>query len=125
MKNTEKTKIFDMPFSKIYECYISKAKKKGIEKFEVDEIISWLTGYKNQEVENKVKSNIDLKNFLLESPKLNPLRTLIKGTICGINISEIKDPTMKEIRYLDKLIDELSKWKPLEIILMKNWKTIE
>ena len=108
-----------MPFSKVYECYILKAEKKNRKKFEVDKIICWLLGYKKEELEDKIKNKITIEDFILNAPKLNPLRKSIKGTICGVKIEEIKNPIMKEIRYLDKLIDELSKGKPLEMILEK------
>ena len=117
MENTEKNKkIFDMPFLKIYKCYILKAERKNRKKSEIDEIILWLTGYKEKDLDKIIKNNTNIKTFILKSPKLNPLRNLIKGSICGIKINEIKEPLIKEIRILDKLVDELSKGKTLDVI---------
>ncbi len=112
-----KHRIYSMPFSKVYPHYIAKAEKKGRTKAEVDEIILWLTGYNQKQFEAQL--NKDIETFIAEAPCLNPSRDLIKGVICGVRIEEIKEPTMREIRYLDKLIDELAKGRPMEKILRK------
>ena len=117
MDNTQK--LFDMPFSKIYNCYVLKLERKNRKKSELDEIIFWLFGYEKDELENILKSDLCVKDFILKSSKLNPLRNLIKGSICGVKIDEIKNPILKEIRILDKLVDDLSKGKTLENILKK------
>lgn len=108
-----------MSFATIYPLYIQKATKKGRTKAEVDEIINWLTGYSEQEVEARIKEGADLETFFAEAPKLNPSRTIITGMICGVRVEEIKEPTMQKIRYLDKLIDELAQGKPMDKILRK------
>lgn len=99
--------------------YVAKAKKKGRTQKEVDEIIRWLTGYSQKALETQIKKQTDFETFFDKAPKLNPSRTLIKGVICGVRIEEIKEKTMKEIRYLDKLVDELAKGRTMEKILRK------
>ncbi len=106
-----------MPFASVYPHYVTKAEKKSRTKSEVDQIIHWLTGYNSKQLENILDSKLDFETFFAKAPNLNPNRHLIKGTICGVRIEEIQDPLMKEIRYLDKLIDELAKGKPLAKIL--------
>jgi hypothetical protein len=113
----EKHRIYAMSFASVYPHYVAKAEKKGRTKTEVDEIIRWLTGYSQKELEAQLEK--DIETFIAEAPRLNPSRTLIKGVICGVRIEEIKEPTMREIRYLDKLIDELAKGKAMEKILRK------
>lgn len=108
-----------MSVARVYPLYIAKAERKGRTKSEVDEIIRWLTGYSQAELEVQLKKQIDLETFFAEAPQLNPLRSLVKGIICGIRVEDIKDPTMQAIRYLDKLIDELAKGKAMEKILRK------
>lgn len=110
-------KIFSMSFSKVYPCYITKVEKKGHSKAEVDEIINWLFGYTEQEINNIIANEIKIKNFILDAPALNPKRELIKGVICGVRVEEIEDPIMQQIRYLDKLIDELARGKKMAKIL--------
>jgi hypothetical protein len=112
-----KHRIFTTPVASVYPHYIAKAQKKGRTKAEVDQIICWLTGYSRQELAGILKRKTDFETFFKEAPKLNPARTLIKGVICGVRIEEIQEPTMREIRYLDKLIDELAKGKAMEKIL--------
>ena len=114
-----KHKIYTMSFASVYPHYISKAEKKGRTKSEVDEIIRWLTGYSQEELEVQLEKKTDFETFFAEAPELNPSRTLIKGVVCGIRVEEIEEPMMKEIRYLDKLIDELAKGKAMEKILRK------
>lgn len=110
-------RIYTMSFSSVYPYYVAKAEKKGRTREEVDEIICWLTGYNRKELGDHLEKETDFETFFARCPLLNPSRTLIKGVICGVRIEEIEDPLMKEIRYLDKLIDELAKGRPMEKIL--------
>lgn len=113
-------RIYTIPFATIYPLYIAKAEKKGRTKQEVDEIIRWLTGYSQKSFESALEKRIDLKTFYSNAPRMNPSRSLITGLICGIRVEEIEEPIMREIRYLDKLIDELAKGKTMERILRKD-----
>ena len=106
-----------MSFASVYLLYVAKAEKKGRKKSEVDAVICWLTGYSQRELEGQLKKQTDFETFFNEAPNLNPSRTLIKGVVCGVRVEEIQEPLMREIRYLDKLIDELAKGKALEKIL--------
>jgi hypothetical protein len=115
----EKHRIYTTSFASIYPHYVTKAERKGRTKAEVDEIIRWLTGYSQKQLEAKLKKQTDFETFLAEAPQLNPLRTSIKGVVCGIRVEDVEEPTMREIRYLDKLIDELAKGKVMEKILRK------
>lgn len=108
-----------MSFASVYPLYVAKAERKGRTKAEVDEIIHWLTGYRQKELEAHLEKQTDVETFLAKAPQLNPSRTLIKGVVCGVRVEEIKEATMREIRYLDKLIDELAKGKAMEKILRK------
>lgn len=101
----------------MYPHYVTKAEKKGRTKAEVDEIIRWLTGYGQKELDARLTQRTDFETFFAEAPRLNPSRTLITGVICGVRLADITEPTMREIRYLDKLIDELAKGKAMEKIL--------
>lgn len=112
-----KHRIYTMSVASVYPHYIAKAEKKGRAKSEVDEIIRWLTGYSQEEFEAHLENGTDFETFFAEAPRLNPSRRLIKGVICGVRVEEIEEPTMQEIRYLDKLIDELARGKPMEKIL--------
>jgi hypothetical protein len=112
-----KHRIFATSFASIYPHYVAKAERKGRTKEEVDTIIRWLTGYSQAQLETLLRDERHLEAFLTEAPALNPARAAIKGTICGVRIEEIEDPLMKEVRYLDKLIDELAKGKAMEKIL--------
>lgn len=114
---TKKPRVFTMSFARIYPLYIAKAEKKGRTKAEVDEIMRWLMGYTQKGLESQIKKEKDLETFIAEAPKLNPLRSLITGVVCGVRVEDIEDPTMKTMRYLDKLIDELAKGRPMEKIL--------
>lgn len=114
-----KHNIYTMSVASVYPLYVVKAEKKGRTKIEVDEIIRWLTGYSQEELEVQLEKQINFETFFVEAPKMNPSRTLIKGVVCGVRVEEIEEPTMKEIRYLDKLIDELAKGKAMEKILRK------
>ncbi|WP_088007095.1 DUF2200 domain-containing protein [Indiicoccus explosivorum] len=110
-------KIYSMSFASVYPHYIKKAEKKQRTKTEVDEIIRWLTGYSQEELEGQLGKGTDFETFFAEAPGPNPARTSIKGVICGVRVEEIEEPTMQEIRRLDKLIDELAKGKPMQKIL--------
>ncbi len=120
MGNMTKPRIFSISFARVYPLYVAKAEKKGRTRSEVDEIIRWLTGYSQKGLEAQLQKQTDLETFLAEAPRPNPSRSLIKGVICGVRIEDIEEPVMREIRYLDKLIDELAKGKPLEKILRKT-----
>ena len=117
---TTKPRIYTISFARVYPLYIEKAEKKGRTKAEVDEIIGWLTGYTQQSLKAQLKQQVDLENFFLQAPKLNPSRHMITGVICGVRVEDIQEPIMQEIRYLDKLIDELAKGKAMEKILRKK-----
>lgn len=112
-------KIYDMPFGKLYPMLIAKAEKKGRTKTEVDEVTAWLTGYSRERLEELMESDITYGDFFLQAPALNPNRRLIKGVVCGVRVEDIQEPLMQEIRYLDKLVDELAKGKPMDKILRK------
>lgn len=108
-----------MIFARVYPLYVAKAEKKGRTKAEVDEIIRWLTGYDQGGLEAQLDKQADLEAFFAEAPRPNPARALIKGVVCGVRVEDIKEPTMRDIRTLDKLIDELAKGKAMEKILRK------
>ena len=110
-------RLFTTAVAHVYPYYLEKAKRKGRTKSEVDAIFCWLTGYSQRQLEGELKKGTDFETFFREAPKPNPLRVSIKGVICGVRLEEIRDPTMREIRYLDKLIDELAKGRPMEKIL--------
>lgn len=114
-----KPKIYTMSFAVIYPLYIAKVEKKGRTKAEVDKIIYWLTGYDQNALDSQIEKQIDFEAFFAKAPRMNDSRKLITGVICGVRVEEIEDKTMQEIRYLDKLIDELAKGKTLEKILRK------
>jgi hypothetical protein len=106
-----------MSFASVYPHYVAKAEKKGRTKTEVDEIIRWLTGYTQDDLEVILDNQTDFETLFAEAPQMNPSRALIKGVVCGVRVEDIQEPTMREIRYLDKLIDELAKGKAMEKIL--------
>jgi hypothetical protein len=114
-----KHNIYKMSIASVYPLYVTKAEKKGRKKTEVDEIIRWLTGYSQEELEAQMEKQTDFETFFAEAPELNPLRALIKGVVCGVRVEDIEESTMQEIRYLDKLIDELAKGKAMDKILRK------
>ncbi|MBP7807606.1 DUF2200 domain-containing protein [Candidatus Saccharibacteria bacterium] len=116
----EKHRIYGMSFASVYPLYIAKAEKKDRTKAEVDEIIRWLTGYTQKQLEAEMNKETDFETFFAQAPELNPMRKLITGVICGIRVEDIKEPTMQEIRYLDKLIDELARGKAMVKILRTN-----
>lgn len=110
-------RVYTMSVAKVYPMYVLKAEKKGRTKAQVDEIIRWLTGYTQKGLEAELKKETNFETFFAQAPKLNPARALITGVICGVKIAEITDPLMREVRYLDKLIDELAKGRKMEKIL--------
>ncbi|MDA9475140.1 hypothetical protein XI03_11645 [Bradyrhizobium sp. CCBAU 65884] len=115
-----KHRIYTISFASVYPLYVAKAEKKGRSKAEVDQIISWLTGYGPKELQVQLEGQTDFETFFAEAPAINPSRTLIKGAVCGVRVEDIKEPTMREIRYLDKLIDELARGKTMDQILRRK-----
>ena len=113
-------KIYKMSFAKVYPFYVAKAEKKGRTKAEVDEIICWLTGYSQETLEELLNTQTDFETFFNNAPKINPERFKIKGVVCGVRVEDIKEPLMREIRYLDKMVDELAKGKKMDKILRKD-----
>lgn len=113
----DNTRIFKMPFAKVYPMYIQKAEKKGRTKAEVDAIIYWLTGYDELLLQQQIDNNCSFETFFAQAPSINPNASKITGVICGYRVEEIEDELMQKIRYLDKLIDELAKGKTMERIL--------
>jgi hypothetical protein len=111
-----------MSFAQVYLHYIAKAERKGRTKAEVDQIIRWLTGYSQKQLAAHLDKNTDMEAFFTQAPRPNPARNLIKGVICGVRIEEIEEPLMREIRYLDKLVDELAKGRPMDKILRTEAK---
>ena len=110
-------RIYEMSFASVYPHYVKKAERKGRTQDEVDEIIRWLTGYSQGELEKVLEDESDFRTFFAAAPELNPSRERIKGVICGVRVEEIEEPLMREIRYLDKLVDELARGKKMEKIL--------
>ena len=111
------SKIFEMNFAKIYPLLVDKVERTGKTKAQLDEIIFWLTGYDAQGLSTALNDGRDFESFFAQAPAKNPKRNLIKGVVCGVRVEEIKDPTMRDIRYLDKLVDELARGKKFENIL--------
>lgn len=112
--------IFTTSFASVYPHYVAKAEKKGRNRAEVDEVICWLTGYSLEQLADRLENRTDFEAFFAQAPSMNPARSLIKGVVCGVRVEEVEDPLMREIRYLDKLIDELARGKPMEKILRKG-----
>ena len=112
-----KHRIYSMSLASVYPHYVAKAERKGRSKAEVDEIISWLTGYTQAALDQQLASNVSFEDFFVQAPRLNPSRLQIKGVICGVRVEDIAEPIMREIRYLDKLIDELAKGRAMDKIL--------
>jgi hypothetical protein len=110
-------RIYSISVASVYPHYITKAEKKGRTKAEVDQIFRWLTGYRQQALEAHLKKKTTFEDFFEQAPKLNPARSLITGVVCGVRVEDIEEPLMRELRYLDKLIDELAKGRPMEKIL--------
>jgi hypothetical protein len=117
MNNKSNHRIFGMKFANVYPLYIEKAERKNRTKEEVDQIIFWLTGYNQAGLQQQIKQGNDFETFFAQAPAMNPNRSLIQGVVCGVRVQEIEDPLMQNIRYLDKLIDELAKGKAMEKIL--------
>ena len=114
-----KHRIFTMPFASVYPHYVRKAEAKGRTRQDVDEVICWLTGYSPSALAEQIDRKKDFESFFGEAPALHPNATKITGVICGVRIEEIEDPLMRKIRYLDKLVDELAKGRPMDKILRK------
>lgn len=110
-------RIFATSFASVYPHYVRKAERKGRTKAEVDRIICWLTGYSEEALQQQIREGSDFKTFFAQAPALHPKSSLIKGLVCGVRVEEVEDPLMRKIRYLDKLIDELARGKPMEKIL--------
>lgn len=110
-------RIFTMAFGKVYPAYVAKAEKKGRTRTEVDEIIRWQTGYTQAGLEAQIAAGVDFETFYAEAPALNPARETITGVVCGVRVEAVEDPLMREIRYLDKLVDELARGKAMGKIL--------
>lgn len=117
--------IYTTSFASVYSLYVAKVEKKGRTKEEVNEVICWLTGYTQKGLEKEIKKGTDFERFFKEAPQLNPLRKLVTGVVCGVRVEDIKHPTMQAIRYLDKLVDELAKGRPMEKILRKEGTAIK
>lgn len=112
-----KHRIYTTSFASVYPHYVAKAERKGRTKAEVDEIIEWLTGYGDGELAARLEDGTDVETFFARAPALNPSRALIKGVVCGVRVEEVEEPVMREVRYLDKLVDELAMGKAMEKIL--------
>jgi len=110
-------RIFSTAFARVYPMYVQKAERKGRTQDEVDQVIRWLTGYDQAGLQKQIDRQVDFETFFAEAPALNPHRSLIKGVVCGVRVEDIEDPLMRELRYLDKLVDELAKGKAMEKIL--------
>jgi len=113
----KKPRIYTTSFASVYPHYVTKAEKKGRTQAELDELIRWLTGYSQQEFQSQLREETDFETFFSEAPKLNPNRYLITGVVCGVRVEDVEEPTMREIRYLDKLVDELAGGKAMDKIL--------
>jgi hypothetical protein len=110
-------RIFSMPFARVYSAYVQKAERKGRTRSEVDQILCWLTGYSQAELQRQIELQTDFQTFFAQAPSMHPNRNLIRGVVCGVRVEEVADPLMREIRRLDKLVDELAKGRPMEKIL--------
>ncbi|HEY1037025.1 MAG TPA: DUF2200 domain-containing protein [Candidatus Paceibacterota bacterium] len=118
--NNKKHRIYSVPVADVYPMYVTKAERKGRTKAEVDKVIRWLTGYTQARLDAELRKKTDFETFFAKAPKINPARKLITGVICGVRIEDIEEPTMREIRYLDKLVDELAKGKEMDSVLRKR-----
>jgi hypothetical protein len=110
-------RIFSMSFAKLYPAYVHKAERKGRTREEVDQVLCWLTGYAPEALQRQIELGVDIETFFAQAPALHPNRALIRGAVCGVKVEEIADPLMRELRRLDKLIDELARGRPMEKIL--------
>jgi hypothetical protein len=115
-----KHRVYTISFASVYPLYVAKAEKKGRTKAEVDQVICWLTGYGERDLQAQLDKKTDFETFLAEAPQLNPSRALIKGVVCGVRVEDVEEPTMQDIRYLDKLVDELARGKAMDKILRRN-----
>ena len=114
-----KHRIYTTSFASVYPLYLAKAERKGRTKAEVDQIILWLTGFSQPQLDSQLAGKSDFETFFAQAPRPNPARAAIKGVVCGVRVEEVAEPLMREIRYLDKLIDELAKGRPMEKILRR------
>ena len=114
-----KHRIFTTSFASVYPHYVQKAERKARTKAEVDRIICWLTGYSEEGLQEQLQQGVDIETFFARAPAMNPCRSLVKGVVCGVRVEEVEDPLMREIRRLDKLIDELARGRPMEKILRR------
>ena len=117
MKSDENHRIYGMSVASVYVMYVAKAERKGRTKAEVDEVIRWMTGHSQKTLDKELEKKTSFEEFFAKAPKLNPARSLITGVVCGVRVQDIEHPLMREIRYLDKLVDELAKGKAMEKIL--------
>lgn len=115
-----KHRIYTTSFASVYPLYLAKAQKKGRTKAEVDQVIAWLTGYDQTGLEAQLERQADFETFFAQAPRINPSRGLIKGVVCGVRVEDVEEPTMRDIRYLDKLVDELARGKAMDKILRKK-----
>ena len=113
----KKHRVFSISFASVYPLYVEKAAKKGRTKEEVDQVITWLTGYSDEGLQRVIEEKVDLETFFAMAPRMNPNAGLITGVVCGVRVEEIEDPLMQKIRWMDKLIDELARGKKMESIL--------
>lgn len=120
MDSKSNQRVFAYSMANIYSLYIAKVERKGRTRAEVDEILRWLTGHSQKTLDKELAEKTNLEAFFTKAPKLNPNRSLITGVVCGVRVQDIEDPLMREIRYMDKLIDELAKGKPMEKILRRQ-----
>ncbi|MEO1219859.1 MAG: DUF2200 domain-containing protein [Pseudomonadota bacterium] len=111
-------RVFAMDFAKIYPMYVQKVEKKGRTKADLDRVLTWVTGYSQEQLDTQLATHKDCRSFIEEAP-LNPDRELIKGVVCGVRVEEVEDPLMRELRYMDKVVDELARGKKIESILRK------
>ena len=117
MKTNNYERVFKMKFSGVYPMYVQKAERKDRTRKELDQVLCWLTGYSQKQLEGLISNQVDLRTFFADAPQMNPNCSLIKGVVCGIRVEEIEDPLMQKIRWMDKLVDELARGKKLESIL--------
>ena len=117
MNNSNNERVYKMAVASVYPMYVAKAEKKGRTKAEVDEVIRWLTGHTQKSLDKELEKKTTFRDFFATAPGLNPKRALITGVVCGVRIENIEEPLMKELRYMDKLVDELAKGRPMEKIL--------
>lgn len=113
-------RVYAMPVASVYPAYLAKVEKKGRTRAEVDQIFCWLTGHSQASLEDQLAKKTSLEDFFAKAPRLNPSRSLITGVVCGVRVEDIEEPLMREIRYLDKLIDELAKGRPMDKILRRD-----